>query len=292
MNKDIICWWSGGVTSAVACKIAQDLYGADRCRFIMIDTKNECIDTYRFMADCRRWYGQEIEVITDEEYEDIFDVWRKHGTLNNATGAICSTHLKRKVREKWQKENPYFTHQVFGFEFDRSEFTRAIGLTMNHGKKIKPIYPLMMFGIDKKDCLRILDKEYIRVPEMYELGFNNNNCLETGCVQGGVGYWQKIKRELPDKFKVMADLEHELTDAQGYQVTMLKDQSKEGKAAAILQKRADLVFLIKHPDYPQNKSIDDMRGVEPKPLMDCNGFCGVNDLSKRNPTEQELNFGE
>ena len=39
MNKDIVCWWSGGVTSAVACKIAIDLYGLENCRFIFIDTK-------------------------------------------------------------------------------------------------------------------------------------------------------------------------------------------------------------------------------------------------------------
>lgn len=37
--KDIICWWSGGITSAVACKLAIDMYGKDRCRVIMIDTK-------------------------------------------------------------------------------------------------------------------------------------------------------------------------------------------------------------------------------------------------------------
>jgi hypothetical protein len=29
MNKDIIAWWSGGITSAVACKLAIDLYGRE-----------------------------------------------------------------------------------------------------------------------------------------------------------------------------------------------------------------------------------------------------------------------
>ena len=35
-NKDIICWWSGGVASAVACH-------------------NEHEDTYRFKDDCEKW---------------------------------------------------------------------------------------------------------------------------------------------------------------------------------------------------------------------------------------------
>ena len=32
INKDnpIICWFSGGVTSAIACKLAIDLYGKDK----------------------------------------------------------------------------------------------------------------------------------------------------------------------------------------------------------------------------------------------------------------------
>ena len=88
---DVICWWSGGVTSAVACKIAIDIYGIERCKLIMIDTNNEDDDTYRFKADCEKWYGKEIETITyiGEKYISIQDVWRKHLSLNVATGAIC-----------------------------------------------------------------------------------------------------------------------------------------------------------------------------------------------------------
>lgn len=37
-------------------------------------------------------------------------------------------------------------------------------------------------------------------------GLKNNNCFSTGCVQGGIGYWQKMEKEFPEKFNVMADL--------------------------------------------------------------------------------------
>ena len=83
----------------------------------------------------------------------------------------------------------------------------------------------------------------------------------------------------------MAALEHELTDSRGSPVTMLKDQSKEAKKAGNV-----LVFLKKHLEYPNLKCIDDMKGREPKPLADCNGFCGTNDFGNRNPTELEINF--
>ena len=213
--KDIICWWSGGITSAVACKIAIDLYGYDSCRVIMIDTQNEHPDTYRFKKDCEVWYGIEIEVITGigEKYGNIFDVWRKHKSLNTATGAICSTNLKRLVREKWEKANT-FKHQVFGFEFDKKEMNRALSMTMNHGKRVKAIYPLLFYAYDKKDCLKIIEDSGIEIPVMYKLGFQNNKCLD---------------------------------------------------------------------DMP-------IRKVEP--LFECNGMCGINDLSERNQTELDLNFEE
>ena len=35
--KKAICWWSGGITSAVACKLAIDMLGIDNCEIVMID---------------------------------------------------------------------------------------------------------------------------------------------------------------------------------------------------------------------------------------------------------------
>lgn len=273
--NDIICWWSGGVTSAVACNIAVTIYGIERCRIIMIDTKNEDGDTYRFKADCEKWYGKEIEVITSNKYESIQDVWIKNKSLNVANGAVCSSELKRRVREVWQKENEY-EHQVFGFDID--EPNRARSLKMNHSKT-KPIFPLLMFGYSKKDCIRMLP-DNIELPNMYKLGFHNNNCFKTGCVQGGIGYWQKMKTDFTDKFNSMAEMEHKLTELKGQPVTMLKDQSQGG----------GLVFLKPHSNYPHIKDISMMKGRAVEPLMDCNGLCGVNDLIKRNETEKEINY--
>lgn len=296
--NDIICWWSGGVTSAVACKKSVDIFGVDRCRFIMIDTHNEHPDTYRFKKDCEKWYGKEIETISFKDYDKfnditcIEDVWFKHISLNTATGAICSMTLKRLVREEWEKENAY-TYQVFGFEFDVKEFRRAMSMKLNHSK-VKPIFPLLMVGLSKKDCIEVVQKEGIKPPKMYEYGFGNNNCFKTGCVQGGIGYWQKIKREFPDKYEYMANIEHKLTDIKGEPVTMLKDQSnvakKEVKESGLKWKQ--FVFLKHNPKYPELKDISQMKGREPEPLVDCNGFCGVNDLIDRSRVEKEINYND
>lgn len=280
----IICWWSGGVTSAVACNIAIDLYGLDNCKLIMIDTGNEDEDTYRFKSDCESWYGKEIETITGlgGKFKSIKDVWLHFKSLNVANGAICSSELKRSVRLDWQKNNDY-KHQVFGFDIDETK--RAKSMTLNY-PQAKPIYPLLNFAYSKNMCIDILSENKIEIPRTYKYGFNNNNCFKTGCVQGGIGYWQKIKREFPLKFEAMAKVEHDLTNLKGKPVTMLKDQSKEAKKTD-----NQLVFLKPNKNYPHMKDISHMKGREPQPLFECNGFgCAVNDLHKKNTTASEINY--
>jgi len=274
-NNPVIAWWSGGVTSAVACKLAIQLFGINNVLLVWINTKNEDDDTTRFRDDCQSWYGKEILSISNKKYSTIEEVWYKFKALNNATGAICSSELKREMRVLFQKENP-FSHQVFGFDID--EPRRARNMTLNY-PEINPIYPLLLFAYSKKDCIDIIQKKGIKIPDAYTMGFNNNNCLKTGCVQGGIGYWQKMKEDAIDKFEAMAKIEHDLTNMKGQPVTMLKDQSKGG----------GLVFLKPHPDYPEIKDISMMKGRPPKPLVDCNGFCGTNDLIK-NETKFELNY--
>jgi len=279
----VVCWWSGGITSAVACKIATELFGLENCRFIMIDTKNEDDDTYRFKNDCEGWYGKEIEVITavGKTYENIQDIWIKHRSLNLAVGASCSLRLKRLVREDWEKNNS-FDLQVFGFDIDEPK--RAKSIKANYEGRF--IFPLLRCGYSKRDCLSIVQKAGIEIPRTYKLGYLNNNCFKTGCVQGGIGYWQKMKREFPEKFDAMAEMEHRLTALKGKPVTMLKDQSNKAKQAG-----NTLVFLKKHRNYPHLKELSEMTACKVEPLFECNGFCGTNDLQeKRRKTEKQINF--
>lgn len=281
--KPIIGWWSGGIASAIVCRLIIDDFGKENCRIIMIDTMNEDPDTYRFLMECEKWYGLEIETIRNEEYDDIRDVWYKYKSLNVSFGAICSSELKRKAREDWQKENEY-SAQAFGFDID--EVNRALSMKLNN-PDVKPIFPLLNRMISKEECIEMVKDAGIEIPNMYKLGFQNNNCFQTGCVQGGIGYWQKMGREYPEKFEAMAKVEHDLTELRGEPVTMLKDQSKEAKRKP---KKERLVFLKPHPDYPNNKDISMMEGREPKSLVDCIGVCGTNDLDENEEHEQEINY--
>lgn len=132
----VIAWWSGGASSAITCWVCIRWFGKENVRIVFIDTKNEDTDTYRFKKDCELWYDMEIETITSKEYDSIEEVWERYLTLNNATGAICSTELKRKVRQDFQNKN-FFSYQAFGFDID--EIDRAQGMKKNYPDS-RPFY--------------------------------------------------------------------------------------------------------------------------------------------------------
>ena len=267
MNKKvIIAWWSGGITSAVACWWAIQTF--KNVEIVMLDTKgNEHPDTYRFLKDCETLYNQKIKIISSDKYDSIQDVWERFTSLNSAHGAICSSELKREVRNKYQDLTKHWA-QIFGFEYDKSQMKRHFNMRRNY-PEINVISPLIDLKMDKADCKAWFRYRNIEIPETYKLGYENNNCFVTGCVQGGLGYWGKIKREDPEKFGKMAELEHKLTKAKGKPVTICKDQSgKDGHK---------LVFLKHNSDYPEIKDISMMKGIEPTPIPECFGFCASQD---------------
>lgn len=203
----IIAWWSAGVTSAVATKLAVEEFGAKNVEpiYFHIDTAHQ--DNERFKKECEEWYGCKINTWTNEKYKDQFEVIQKTRYINGAAGARCSTELKRRVRQRIEKVIPY-DHQVFGFEYSKKEINRAIRFKEQY-PDAKPLFPLIENKMTKAESLYFLEKEAgIERPFMYKLGYHNNNCV--GCVKGGKGYWNKIRQDFPEIFQQMAKAEREI----------------------------------------------------------------------------------
>lgn len=208
-ENPVIAWWSGGADSAITCWLCLNWFGKENIRVVFIDTKNEDPDTYRFKADCEKWWGIPIETICSSKWENIEEVWEHYLSLNVATGAICSTELKRLVRQDFQMKNS-FSYQAFGYDVD--EIDRATAMKLNYPDS-KPIFPIIYELLSKGQSIKMLQKNGIEPPESYKLGYTNNNCFETGCVKGGIGYWQKIARDTPAKFDKMTSKENPLLSA-------------------------------------------------------------------------------
>lgn len=203
-NSDIVAWWSGGVTSAVACKMAIERFG--RVRLVYIETGSHHEDSNRFKADCEAWYCQPIEVIQNEKYTDHFDVIERSRYINGPSGARCTGDLKRHVRERWQRGQSIVAY-VWGFESGAKEEARAERLSASM-PNLEHHFPLIDAGVDKAKAKQIIRSAGIALPAMYELGFDNNNCV--GCVKGGMAYWNKIREHFPDQFNRMATLERSI----------------------------------------------------------------------------------
>ena len=263
----IISWWSGGIASAVACKMALDEFGkTHNVELVFIDTFNEHDDTYRFLDDCSLFLGNDIKIIKSDRFNSIQDVWRKYKSLNVSHGAVCSSVLKKEVRVKYQDTKNDFG-QIFGFDYSGSEQKRARNMLKNY-PEINPIFPLIDNKFTKEDCINEIKSWGVELPWAYRVGFRNNNCFKTGCVQGGLGYWQKMYYEYPEKFHEMAKIEHELTDLKGEVVSICSDQAGGEKTR---------LFLKHNPKYPDIGHVMQKKGRAVESLMECIGFCSTHD---------------
>lgn len=200
-----VCWFSCGASSAVAAKLTIAGAGpADEVVVAYTDTGSEHPDNARFLADCEKWFGQPILVLRSPKYGSVDDVIEQRRFLNGPAGALCTAELKRKPRFAFQHADDA---QVFGYTADSRELERVAKFRANN-PEIDLRVPLVDRGLTKSDCLAIIERAGIELPAMYRLGYEHNNCL--GCVKGGMGYWNRIRRDFPDVFARRARQEREI----------------------------------------------------------------------------------
>lgn len=201
-KRRVVAWFSHGAASAVATKMALAEY--DEVTIACIDTGSEHPDNERFREDAEAWFGQPIVVLRSPDYADIYEVFDGTGYLVGPAGARCTTELKKKVR--WAFERPDDIH-IFGYTADTQDAKRAVRF-VEQNPGVDARFPLVEAGLTKGECLALIERAGITIPEMYRLGYRNNNCL--GCVKGGMGYWNKVRRDFPEVFDRMARQERKM----------------------------------------------------------------------------------
>jgi hypothetical protein len=192
-----VVWFSCGAASAVAAKLTLAKHPDAVIARVVIPSEHP--DGDRFAAVCQKWFNSEIVNLKSDRYADTWDVWEKRRFLVGPKGALCTTELKKMVRHKFQRADDI---QVFGYV--SGEEHRAERFREQNFEVILET-PLIASGLTKSDCLALIERAGIRLPAMYALGYENNNCI--GCVKGGMGYWNKIRRDFPATFERMAKLE-------------------------------------------------------------------------------------
>lgn len=191
-----VAWISAGVSSFLAA------YYGKPDRIVYIDVANQHPDSFRFLMDCQRHLDRPIEFLRDVKHGGSVDVCiERYRYINGPSGAPCTLHLKKRVREEWERQ---FTEPItYIWGMDAEEEARAKRLADN--SEFGSDFPLIEKGLDKASCHALLLDMGIRRPAVYDLGYSNNNCI--GCVKGGKGYWNKIRKDFPAVFNRRAKQE-------------------------------------------------------------------------------------
>lgn len=198
MSGRTIGWFSCGAASAVAVKLT----GATP---VYCETGAEHPDNVRFLADCEAWLGRSVVRLKSTEYIDTWDVWERTRWLAGINGARCTIELKVIPRLGFQRPDDI---HVFGYTADGLDTDRAERLRVNY-PELTIVTPLIERGITKAACLDMVQRAGIKLPPLYALGFQNNNCLP--CVKAtSPAYWALVRRHFPAQFDRMARLSREL----------------------------------------------------------------------------------
>lgn len=246
-KERIVVWFSQGVTSAVAALLAKKKYADYDVLLVSCDTGAEDPDNWRFASDVSRWLNTPLTILKNEEYANPDEVYARRKYLVGPRGAPCTMELKKRLRLRFQ--NLRTDIQIFGF--DARERGRAKRFVEDN-PEVTAEFPLLDEGLTKGECRQILLNAGIVEPASYAEGFKNANCLMSGCVKGGAGYWNFIRRARPDVFARRAKLERELN------ASMLTRTGKDG---------VERIFLDELPPEMGNYKLE--------PAIQCGLFCGA-----------------
>ena len=201
--RRILCYFSCGAASAVATKLTLADHPGDEVLIVNAYIAEEHPDNRRFLADCERWFGRTVTVLRDEKYNaSTLECWKRRRYIKGAHGAPCSYELKRKLLDRLVLPDDL---HVLGYTVEEMDRWNAF-LDANNGRKVS--VPLIERNLSKADCLAVIDRAGIELPAMYRMGYDNANCI--GCPKGGNGYWNKIRRDFPERFYEIAGIQETL----------------------------------------------------------------------------------
>lgn len=255
----IVCQFSCGAASAVAAKLAFAKWGATH-EIVLLNAyiEEEHPDNRRFLADCEKWLKSPIVVLRDEKYGASTDeVWRRNRFLGGAKfGAPCSRALKREILDGWLRPDDIMVLGYTCEEEDRWE------RWVDANPHLRAEAPLIGERLTKADCLAIIERAGIALPAMYLMGYTNANCI--GCVKGGEGYWNKIRRDFPERFEAVAAIQ----DAIGPGAYLFRDRATGER------------YSLR--DLPPNKG-----RYEDEPDISCSFFCEMTERKIRDAQAAE-----
>jgi len=251
-----IVMFSGGIGSWATAKIVAERFGTDDLYLVFADVKGssdsphigEDEDTYRFIDDAIKNIGGGHYIYLNEG-RDIWTLFQDQNFLGNSRIANCSKLLKQRPARKWLKENADPEDSVIYVGIDWSETHRLPAIVKNYlpYKAEAPLSEPPYY--DKQQLIEWAQREGLKTPRLYDMGFPHNNC-GGGCVRAGQGQFKKLLKTMPERFATWETKEQELREHIGQDVAILSEVVKGVKRPLPL-----IELRRRHEDQPS--MIDD-----------------------------------
>ena len=234
MDIKHVVMFSGGIGSWATAKIVARQQTTKNLYLVFSDVKGftdnphigEDEDTYRFVEEAAANVGGQLVILRDGR--DIWQVFKDRNFLGNSRLAHCSFELKQKPARKWLEENCKPEETVVYVGIDWTETHRLPAIVKNY----KPWFAKAPLTeppyIDKEQWIELANKEGLKTPRLYDLGFSHNNC-GGGCVRAGQGQFKKLYEIMPERFKVWEEKEQEVREHIGKDVSILTEMVKGEK---------------------------------------------------------------
>lgn len=213
---------SGGITSwAAAKRIKERLQPGDEMVLLFADTGIEDEDCYRFLHEGAANIGLPLTIIADGRTP--WQVFEDEKFIGNSRIDPCSKILKRGLLDKWRKENcdPANTMVVVGILWDESHRIERLQKRETKWQFAAPLCDKPW--ISKNECLDWAEREGIKVPRMYAMGFAHANCGGF-CVKAGHGHFKTFLAHFPERYLEHEEKELALMEKLGSRWGVMKDR--------------------------------------------------------------------
>lgn len=206
---DYVVMYSGGAGSWAAAKriMAEDYLAENTVRLLFADTLIEDEELYPFLDASAANVGAPLFKVADGRTP--WEIFKHKRWLGNARIAQCSHLLKQVPSRKWMEENARGATVVVGIDWTEAHRMAAIEKHWApwpvRAPMCEPPY------LDKAQVLEWLNREGLKTPRLYSMGFSHNNCGGF-CVRAGVGHFANLHKQMPERFKHHEQKEQELRE--------------------------------------------------------------------------------
>jgi 3'-phosphoadenosine 5'-phosphosulfate sulfotransferase (PAPS reductase)/FAD synthetase len=213
--------FSGGATSWKVTKDLVELNGPEKVKALFTDTLIEDEDLYRFNRESIDKLG--IELITIADGRTPWEVFKDARWIGNSQVAQCSHELKQKMAINYVKENYKPDEVILYFGIDWTEIHRVKNI-VKHWSPYKCEFPLVEQSLTKQDIFDEMERDGIRKPRLYDMGFTHNNCGGF-CVRAGKGHFINLLKQKRELFLHHENEEQKMRDFLGRNdVSILSNQ--------------------------------------------------------------------